>query len=88
MSDTEMDYPLEEDTISLMKTVKSKTIAWDFREQLDAIESMYPQQLHFHFTHRTVDQILNEEPYYPAEIKERVREIIYQQMKKYSYMFP
>ncbi|MDO4192235.1 MAG: hypothetical protein Q4D24_02945 [Erysipelotrichaceae bacterium] len=87
MSDTEMDYPLSEDTNKLMKTVKSKTIAWDFQEQLDAVESMYPQQLYFHFTHQTVDQILAEEPYYPAEIKERVREIIYQQMRKYSYMF-
>ncbi|MBQ9153541.1 MAG: hypothetical protein IJ130_06990 [Solobacterium sp.] len=87
LSDTSLDYPLEEDTLTLMKSVKSKTIAWSFQEQLDAVENMFPQQLYFNFTHKTVEQILDREPHYSAGEKERVRDIIFMQMRNYPYMF-
>ena len=87
LSDTEMDYPMTEDPIELMKTVKSKTIATSFRSQLDAIESLYSQQIRLNFTHQDVEQILRNEPYYPQEIKDRVRDVVFQQKSRYSYLF-
>ena len=85
--DTEMDYPMTEDPIELIRTVKSKTIATSFQSQLDAIESLYPQQIQFYFTHQDVEQILRNEPYYPQEIKDRVRDVVFQQKSRYSYLF-
>lgn len=87
LSDTAMDYPLEEDIIDLLKRVKSKTISASFISQLDAVESLYPQQIYFCFTQRDVETILEKEPVYPASIKTRVRDILFQQMASYSYLF-
>ena len=65
----------------------AETITRSFQEQLDAVENMFPQQLHLSFTHKTVEQILDREPYCSAHEKERVRDIIFMQMRNYPYMF-
>lgn len=87
LSDTTMDYPLKENVYDLMNEVKSKTFSTDFDEQLDIAEKLYGQHLHFNFNHKKIKQLLDEEKYYPAEVKERVEEVLRQQMRKYMYLF-
>lgn len=87
LSDTSMDYPLTESVESLMQQVKAKTFCPDFDEQLDAAEELYGQNIHFNFTEKGVTALLSEEKYYPFEMKERVKEIVLSQRRKYSYLF-
>lgn len=87
LSDTMMDYPMGEDVLELMETVESKTISFDFDEQLDIAESQYGCQVHFQFNKEDVDQLLEAVDIYSKAEKERVRTVIYQQMRKYAYMF-
>ena len=87
LSDIKMDYPLSGDIYRLMYDVKAKTISTDFDEQLDAAEKLYGRQIGFNFTKRDVDTILAGAGIYSEEIIERVRTILYQQMRKYAYLW-
>ncbi len=87
LADTTMDYPLDGDVFQLIDEVQSKTISTDFDEQLDAAEELYGQQIHFTFTRQDVDKILDEASLYGDKERERVRTIVYQQMRKYPYLF-
>lgn len=87
LADTKMDYPLAAPLSSLMQKVQAKTFCPDFDVQLDSVEHLYGQQLHFTFGRQEVENILEQEPYYPQEIKDRVYEIIVSQCRKYQYLF-
>lgn len=87
LSDITLDYPMGEDIYLLLDTVKPKTFCSSFEEQLDYMELLYGQQIHFSFTKKDVNELLEREPYYPAECKDRVRDIIFYQMRKYAYLF-
>lgn len=87
LSDTMIDYPIGEDIYELLDEVRAKTVSMDFDEQLDAAEELFGQQIKFHFTKKDVDAILEDASLYDKEIRERVRTIIYQQMRKYAYLF-
>ena len=87
LSDITMDYPLSGDVFDLMLKVKPKTFCQDFDEQLDIAEKLYGKELQFGFTKKDVDDILDSSIGYETAVVERVREIIYQQMHKYSYLF-
>ena len=52
-----------------------------------ARQSSKGDQLKFKFTKSDVRNILKNEPYYPEDIKMRVEKIIYEQMRKYMYLF-
>ncbi len=85
LSDITMDYPLHEDVYKLEDTVKPKTFCEDFDVQLDIAEKLYGQQLEFYFTKKDVDAILNTIEYDPV-IKERVRTLLYNRMRKFRYL--
>lgn len=87
LADTKMDYPMDADVYELMDDVQAKTISIDFDEQLDAAEELYGQQITFHFTKKEVDAILDGASLYRKNVRERVKVILYQQMRKYSYLF-
>ena len=87
LSDTTMDYPMEEDVYALMQEVKAKTISTDFEEQLDVSEKLYGCNLHFHFTKQDVRNYLERAEEYPVQIRQRVEKIIFYQMNKYAYLF-
>lgn len=87
LSDTRMDYPLDRDIYHLMENAASKTFSSSFDRQIDIMEELYGQSLWFNFDKKTVDDILSEEPYYSQEVKNRVRDIIFYQMRKYPYLF-
>lgn len=82
-----MDYPLTGDVYELLDQVQSKTISFDFDEQLEAAEELYGQQIKFHFTKQEVDAIINEAVLYGNLERERIKMIIYHQMRKYLYLF-
>lgn len=87
LADTRLDYPLGEDIIDLIKTVKSKTVSTDFDDQLDAVEREFGNQIKFLFDKKYVEDLLEKEKNYPREYKERIKEIIFLQMNKYQYLF-
>lgn len=86
LSDTTLDYPIGGDVYKLIASVQSKTLSMDFQEQLDAVEDRYGIQMTFDFTKQDVRRVLQEEPYYPDEVKRRVETVIYEQMRTYAYL--
>lgn len=87
LSDTTMDYPMEQDIYHMISEVKSKSVSQNFDEQLDVAENLYGQNLQFLFTKKNVSDIVNNADMYPPEERKRVELIIYSQMNKYKYLF-
>ena len=88
LADTTEDYPLGEDVYQLIGKIHAKPFDRDFDTQLDAAEELFGSQVRLSFTRANIDAALNEvAAYYPAEIIERARDILYQQRKKYQYLF-
>ena len=87
LADTKMDYPLREDIYELMKRPQAKTICSDFDEQLDVSENLYKGNLKFNFTKQDVKELLENVTEYSEEEKKRLEIIIYEQMRKYNYLF-
>ena len=87
LSDTTLDYPMGKDPIELIKDVKAKSVCQSFDEQLEIAERLYGNNIRFFFTKKDVDSILDNVDLYEKEIIERVRIVIYEQMRKYSYLF-
>lgn len=87
LSDTTMDYPMNEDVIDLIPQARAKTLSMDFDEQLEAVENLYGQPLKFSYNERVISDLLEKDGYYPPEVKERVRDILLQQRRKYRYLF-
>lgn len=87
LSDTTMDYPIGERVYDLMKECSAKTVSRDFDEQLDVSEQLAGENLHFYFNKKNVDEIIDSIKIYPIEIKERVKTMIFEQMRKYQYLF-
>lgn len=87
LSDIKMDYPLDNNVYELIENVKAKTICSDFDIQLTVSEKLYGENLKFNFTKNDVEEVTNNVIGYSKEEKERVRDIIFNQMRKYVYMF-
>lgn len=87
LSDTFMDYPLTGEVLLQMEDVKAKTFSRSFEEQLDISQKLYNQNLRFNFTKKDVRDIIDSAVCYSEEEKRRVEEILYMQMRKYTYLF-
>lgn len=87
LADTKMDYPVQEDVYQLMGQVQAKTICSDFDIQLDISEKLYNRNICFYFTKKDVRKLLDAVTGYSQEEKDRVEELIYLQMDKYTYLF-
>ena len=87
LSDTKMDYPMGEDIYKLIQDCHAKTICQDFAEQLDVSEQLYGNHLKFSFTRKEIQNLLNQTELYQKEEKERVETILYEQMRRYPYLF-
>ncbi len=76
LSDTELDYPLEEDTYKLIDKVKSKTFIESFEEQTELSEKLYGMNIHFNFNKKDIEDILESEDakIYSKEERNRVRQ--------------
>ena len=87
LADTKMDYSLGEDVYMLMRQAKAKTLCADFDEQLDISKKISGENIQFHFSEQDVRELLENVSEYSMEEKNRVKSIIYMQMKKYGYLF-
>ena len=87
LSDTTMDYPMADEVEKMISDVRAKTVCQDFDEQLDIVEELYGEQIKFYFNMETIDCLLTEEQFYVDEVKQRVRLILANQMRKYQYLF-
>lgn len=87
LADTSLDYPLGKDVYLQIKEVRAKTISADFDEQLDLSEKLYGNHLKFHFHAKDISDLLDGISIYSQEEKDRVRDILLSQMKKYAYLF-
>lgn len=87
LSDITMDYPLSMPFYDYMDHVSAKTFCTSFDEQLDIVERLYGQHVHFQFKEKDIESILAEESFYADEIKERVKGILVSQRRKYQYLF-
>ena len=87
LADTAQDYPLQTDVYQLLDEVHAKTISRDFEEQLMVSENLYGEHLKFTFTKQDVRMLLKEATIYPEEVRRRVEQILYRQMRKYEYLF-
>lgn len=89
LSDITLDYPLNKDIYKEIDSVKSKTFSLNFEEQVEVSEKLYGSNIRFNFTKSDVEEILSKSELsnYSDEIKERVKTIIYEQMRRYPYLF-
>lgn len=93
LADTTMDYPMNGEIYNMIDSVQGKTFSTDLEEQLDISEILYGMNIQFSFTTRDVYRILGlegENPMvsiYPLEVRQRVRKIVCEQMRKYPYLF-
>ena len=88
LADTAEDYPMGDDVYQLIGKIHAKPFDRDFDTQLDAAEELFGTRVKLSFTRADIDAALNEvAAYYPADIIERVRDILYAQRKKYQYLF-
>ncbi|MBQ9983940.1 MAG: hypothetical protein IJP29_05055 [Lachnospiraceae bacterium] len=89
LADTTMDYPLQADVglDELIGRVEAKTFCSSFDEQLDIAEKLYGKHLHFYFTRKDVEHLLEMETEYPVEEKRRVLDVVMAQRRKYEYLF-
>ncbi len=87
-SDTREAYPIEKDFEECRKTIAAKPFSGDFDEQMDAAEQLFGSHLKFHFSAKTMADILGElQTLYKKEEMERVEGLLRNQMRKYQYMF-
>ena len=87
LSDTLMDYPMNQDHVVLMRNAKSKTFCDSFSEQLDISEALYKENLHFHYTYNDVKEIVDKATIYDEKIRLRVIELVMQTRRRYEYLF-
>jgi len=87
LSDTTLDYPIGGEIYELIDSVKAKTICPDFEKQLEISEGLYGQNLRFHFTKKDVTGLLEQAVIYPETVRSRVEKVIFEQMRRYPYLF-
>ena len=81
------DYGMDIDVYKNMQKVKAKPFSIDFNEQVEIAEKLYKQQLEFVFNKKDIEIYLGEAgKFYSKEIIDRVRIILYEQMRKYEYL--
>lgn len=86
-SDTATDFPLEKTMEECFSAIEGKPFSRDFDEQLDAGEMLYGCNVKFCFGKKEADNILDAcKLHYQGEIIERVRLVLYAQLRKYQYM--
>ena len=87
LADTK-DFALDGDAYEYIERVIAKPFNKSFDEQLEIVEELYGRQLKLYFTKSDVRKILKQfEGVYDDKILNRVETILYNQMRKYSYMF-
>ena len=87
LSDTK-EFNINKDIYECIEKIKVKPFSTLLKEQCMAAESLYGQQLHFNFSNNDIQLVLEKyKDYYDDTIIKRVETILYEQRRKYSYLF-
>ena len=82
------EYKMENDIYKNIDKVKGKPFSTSLEEQCEAAEALYGTILKFNFTKHNVDSELEKyKDYYSEEVIERVRRVVFEQMRRYPYLF-
>ena len=87
LSDVKVDYPLNIDTLDLIRTVKAKTIGDDFIEAINEMEASYGASISFSFDEKDIDELLKDIDVYDSKIIKRVKQVLKYQRNKMMYYF-
>lgn len=83
------DYPLGQDVYTLIDRVKAKPFSEAFQEQAEAATDLYGSDLHFDFKKNDIPSLLGGlDKLYSSRALSRVEQVIREQMRKCSYLFP
>lgn len=87
-SDMTTDFGLDQSLMECRKKVEAKPFSRDFDEQMDEAESLYGNQLVFHFDSKDIQRELKLlEGIYEKPVLSRVEEVLNQQKHKYEYFW-
>lgn len=82
------DYIFDYDIYDNIKKVQAKPFDRSFDEQLNVVEELYGSQLEFYFKKSDVYRLIDElKAVYDEKTVQRVETILFQQMRKYQYLF-
>lgn len=87
LSDIKIDYPLNNNVIDMIKTVKSKTLGPDFIEAINQIEELYGTKINFYFTDNDINEVTDNCSIYNEDIRKRIKQILKYQRNKMEYYF-
>ncbi len=87
LSDTTLEYPMDQDMYTLIDKVKPKTFCTDFVEQLDIAERLYGRRITFDFSYNDVKDIADRADFYDEAQKERAIKVIMEMRRRYQYLF-
>lgn len=88
LSDMTSDFKEEYSLEKCLSKIEAKPFSSDFDEQMDAAEALYGTQIRFSFSAKEAEQWIEEAGAdYAPIVRERVRELMHMQMRKYRYLF-
>ncbi len=87
LSDTSLEYPMDQDYLNLMERVRPKTFSDTFEKQLEVAEMLYGQTIRFNYGYNMVKEIVNKAEQYDAAVRTRIINVIMQTRRKYAYLF-
>lgn len=88
LSDVNTDYLLDMPLGECQKKVRAKPFSHSFDEQLDEAEKLYGQQIWLGFGPKDIKMELEAmSGLYEARILQRAENLLYQQRRKYQYLF-
>ncbi len=87
-SDMKVDFKEEYSLEKCFGRIEAKPFSTDFEEQVDAAEALYGTQIRFDFSVKEAEKWIEEAGVlYAPVIRERIRELMHTQMRKYRYLF-
>ena len=80
-------YPMGEDVYILIERVEAKPFDRDFVSQVEAADKLYSCDMNYSFSKKDIEDVLSElTEYYDRKITDRVRTILFEQMRKWHYL--
>lgn len=81
------NYSLEEDVYKCIDAVQAKPFSTSFVEQVEVADSLYSNGIEFYFSKKDVwDVVKSLGEYYDRKVLARTINVIFEQMRKYSYL--
>lgn len=93
LSDTTLDYPMDGNIYNMIGEVKGKTFSTNLDEQLEVSEELYGNNIRFRCSANDIEKLFSISNtdenigIYGIEQIERVKSILREQIRKYTYLF-